>query len=53
MQYMCRFNLQIFTAVQCGCPMSHGRCPVCKRFCPKSYESCLLQWLHWFCYLCL
>jgi hypothetical protein len=27
------------------CDLSHGRCPICKRFCPKSYESCLHLWL--------
>jgi len=53
MQYMFGFYLQIFTAVQCGFLMSCGRCPICKHFRPKSYESCPLQWSHWFCYLCL
>ena len=39
MQYMSRFCLQIFTDVECGFLMSRGRCPICKRFRPKSFES--------------
>ena len=39
MQYMFQFYLQIFTGAQCGFLVSCGRCPICKRFRPKSYES--------------
>jgi hypothetical protein len=40
MQYMFKYSLQIFTAFQCGFLVSRGRCPICKRFRPRSYESC-------------
>ena len=40
-QYLFKFNLEIFTGVQFGFLMSHSRCPICKWFHPKSYESCL------------
>ena len=40
MWYMFKFYLQIFTAVRCGLLVSRGRGPNCKRFRPKSYESC-------------
>ena len=37
---MFKFYLQTFTGVQCGFLVSRGRCPICKRFRPKSFESC-------------
>jgi hypothetical protein len=40
MQYMFKFYLQIFAHVQCGFLVSCGRFPICKWFCPKSFESC-------------
>ena len=40
MRCMFKCYLQIFTAVQCGFLFSRGRCPIRKRFRPKSYESC-------------
>ena len=39
MQYMFKFHLKIFTAVQCGFLGSHGKCPTIKHFLPKCYES--------------
>ena len=44
MRYMFKFYLQIFTGVQCGFLVSRGRCPIYKRFRPKSYESCPHPW---------
>ena len=44
MQYVIRFYLQMFTGVHCGFLVSRGRYTTCKRFCPKSYESCLHLW---------
>ena len=39
-----KFYLQMFTGVQCGFLVSRGRCPLYKRFRPKSYESCPHPW---------
>ena len=46
MQYtrMFKFYLQIFTGFQCGFLVSCGRCPICERFRPNSYESCPHPW---------
>ena len=44
MQYMFRFYLQIFTALQCGFLVSRARCPIFKQFLPKSYEPCPHLW---------
>jgi hypothetical protein len=44
MQYMCKFYLQIFTGVECAFLLSHGICRICKRFRPKSCESCPHLW---------
>ena len=44
MQYMFKFYLLIFTGVQCGFIVSRGRCPICRRFRPKSHESYPYLW---------
>jgi len=41
---MFKFYLQIFAGFQHGFLVSRGRCPLCKRFRPKSYESCPRFW---------
>ena len=44
MQCMFKFYLQIFTGVQFGFLVSRSRCPTCKQFRPRSYESCPHFW---------
>jgi len=39
-QYKFKFNLQIFTRVQCGFLVSPSRCPICTLFRSTAYQSC-------------
>jgi len=46
------FYLPILTDVQRGSLVSRGRCQICKRFRPNSYESCPHLWSQPLCYPC-
>jgi hypothetical protein len=47
---MFKFYLQICAGIQCGFLVSRGRCPTCKRFRPKTYETYPRLWSLRCCY---